>query len=141
MLVFEPDYQGIAATSGDRIRIATAWVRKRPDDLGMVIHELTHVVQAYPRGGPGWLTEGIADYVRYVQYEKRAVAPKAQRKGSYTAGYWTAAPFLAWIAEKHEPRVVRKANAAMRSGRRRDDLWKEWTGRDLDALWKDYAAD
>ncbi|UJR13660.1 hypothetical protein I4U23_000672 [Adineta vaga] len=30
-----------------------------------VTHECMHVVQRYPRGDPGWLIEGIADYARW----------------------------------------------------------------------------
>ena len=32
------------------------------EHFGVVIHELTHVIQAYPAAGdkPGWLVEGIA---------------------------------------------------------------------------------
>ena len=38
------------------------WISDHPDDFGMVIHELIHVIQAYPAAGdkPGWLVEGIA---------------------------------------------------------------------------------
>ena len=130
----------IAATSGRKIRISPAWLKKRPDDYGMVIHELTHVVQGYPGGGPGWVTEGIADYVRYVQYEKRAITPKEQRKGNYKSGYWTAGSFLAWAAEKHDPKLIQKLNAAMRSGKWADSIWKDLTGKELDALWAAYLA-
>ena len=35
------------------------------------IHELCHVVQSYPNGNPLWVTEGIADYVRWAIYEKK----------------------------------------------------------------------
>jgi hypothetical protein len=139
-LHFDPTYKGVAATSGNKIRISPEWLKKRPDDFGMVVHELTHVVQGYPRGGPGWVTEGIADYVRYVQYEKRAVMPQEKRKGSYTAGYWPAASFLAWMAEKHDPMLIQKLNAAMRSGKWSDTIWNALTGKELDALWKDYLA-
>jgi hypothetical protein len=43
-----------------------------PNDYkGMMAHELTHIVQHYGDGiGPGWLVEGIADYVRHKYYEK-----------------------------------------------------------------------
>jgi len=37
----------------------------------MIVHELVHVVQAYPenRANMGWLAEGIADYIRFWKYE------------------------------------------------------------------------
>jgi len=55
-----------AYTSGATSTINGQWITAHPDDLGMVVHELVHVVQHYPgrRNTPGWLTEGIADYIR-----------------------------------------------------------------------------
>ena len=70
-LIFEP-MKGVAATSKDTIRISAEWVTKKaPNDYGMVIHELTHIVQDYRGKGEGWLTEGIADYIRDRHFEKR----------------------------------------------------------------------
>ena len=35
-----------------------------------MVHETTHVVQAYRRGArPGWLVEGISDYIRFFKFE------------------------------------------------------------------------
>src|SRR3954447_4955642 len=49
-LIFEP-MKGVANASGDKIRISAEWVTKKaPNDYGMVVHELTHIVQAYHRG-------------------------------------------------------------------------------------------
>ena len=61
-----------AATGGDTIFVNASYVRDHPDDLGMMIHEFTHVIQAYPgqRQDLGWLTEGIADYIRHALFEK-----------------------------------------------------------------------
>src|SRR5262249_34971439 len=42
-LVFKKDMKGVAGTSGATISIAASWVKKHPNDYGMVIHELTHV--------------------------------------------------------------------------------------------------
>src|SRR5262245_18576044 len=47
--------RGIAATSGGKIRVSADYVRKHPDDEGMIVHELVHVVQAYPDPNPIWL--------------------------------------------------------------------------------------
>ena len=137
---FEKDKKGVADTSGTKIRIAADWVKKHPEDTGMVVHELVHVAQDYRKGGPGWVTDGIADYIRYFQYEKKAITPKEKRKGSYKDSYRTTASFFAWLVDKHDKEIVKKLNAAMRGGKYSDDLFKEWTGKDLDALWKDYLA-
>jgi len=37
-----------AVTSGATIQISVDWITKHPDDFGLVIHELTHVIQNYP---------------------------------------------------------------------------------------------
>ncbi len=139
-LVFEKDKKGVADTVGNKIRVAADWVTKHPEDTGMIVHELAHVVQAYPKSDPGWVTEGVADYIRYFQYEKKSVPPKEKRKGSYKDGYRTSAAFFAWIAEKHDKDIVKKLNEVMRASRYKEDLFKTWTGKDLETLWKDYLA-
>ena len=140
-LVFKANMEGIAATSGARISIAAAWVRGHPDDLGMVIHELTHVVQSYPPSRDGWLVEGIADYVRIRHFEPDAPRPLIHpQKASYRDGYKTTARFLAWVESRHEDKIVGKLNQALREARYRDELFKDLTGHDLDALWREFTA-
>jgi hypothetical protein len=139
-IVFEKDKKGVADTSGNRIRVAADWIRKHPEDTGMIVHELVHVVQGYRNGGPGWLTEGIADYIRYFQYERKGITPRDLRRGSYKDGYRTAASFLAWTAQKHDKELIKKLHAAMRAGTGREELFKEWTGKDVETLWKEYLA-
>ncbi len=138
-LVFKKDMKGVAGTSAGVISIAANWVKQHPDDYGMVIHELTHIVQAYPKADPGWLTEGIADYVRLFHFEPQAklngIDPERQ---SYRDGYRTSASFLAWIERTHDKDIIRKLNAAMRSSRYRYDLFRQYTGHSLDRLWADF---
>ena len=49
--------------------------------IGSVVHELVHVVQEYGRArrenpeatrSPGWLVEGLADYIRWFLYEPQS---------------------------------------------------------------------
>ena len=139
-LVFKRNMKGIAGTSGDRIAISGDWVKAHPDDFGMVIHELTHVVQGYPKYEPVWLVEGIADYVRYWHFEpdrQPRVRPKA---AGYREGYGTAAAFLAWIEKTHDKEIVPKLNRALRAGTYRNGLFKEYTGKGLDELWREFTA-
>lgn len=138
-LVFKKEMKGVAATSGTTISIAANWVRQRPDDYGMVIHELTHVVQAYPKPDAGWLVEGIADYIRCFHFEPKAkLGPIDPSRQSYRDGYRTTAMFLAWIERTHDKAIVRKLNQALRMSRYRYDLFKEYTGQSLDRLWADF---
>lgn len=59
-------YIGVAYAINGKITISSKYLRKKPQDLDVITHEVMHIVQAYPNNsGPGWLTEGIADYVRY----------------------------------------------------------------------------
>src|SRR5262245_19586313 len=47
-LVFKKEMLVPASTSGDTISVNAEHVKRHPDDFGMVIHELTHVLQRYP---------------------------------------------------------------------------------------------
>jgi hypothetical protein len=139
-LVFKKDYNGVAATSGRRITIAADWVKKHPEDKGMVIHELCHVIQAYGRGPKeGWLVEGIADYVRFFKYEPQTrVTIRNPEKASYRDSYRTAAKFLDWAQRSYDPDLVATLNAALRTGKYRRTLFEEMTKKDLDELWKEF---
>jgi hypothetical protein len=139
-LIFK-EMDGIAGTSGDSIAISAQWVREHPDDQGMVIHELVHVIQAYPKYEHVWLVEGIADYVRYFHFEpKKDLGPIDFKKASYRDGYGTTARFLAWTEKKYDKQLVRKLNQALRQTKYEDKLFEDFTGKSLDALWKEFIA-
>lgn len=136
VLVFTPKYDGVAATSGHTITISSKYVAGHPDDFGMVIHELTHVVQGYPSYDPSWLVEGIADWVRYYNFErgKRFFTVRAG-KSDYRQGYGVAARFLDWASTRYTVRLVPTLSRSMQDSTYRPTLWKKLTGHDLDALW------
>jgi hypothetical protein len=132
---------GIGETAGDTSYISAAWIKKHPDDFGMVIHEMTHVIQGYPKADPDWLTEGIADYVRWFNFEPESRRPRPDPdRAKYTDGYQTTAAFLAWIVKNHDKDIVKKLNAAMRQSKYSNDLFKKSTGKTLDELWREYVA-
>ena len=142
-VIFKKDMRGIAYTGGNTIVIAARWIRKHPDDYGMVVHELTHVIQSYRGSGPGWLVEGIADYIRFYHYEPktRLTLPRdGRRPPSYRDGYRTTAMFLAWLVKVHDKDIVRKLNAALRQRKYSDELFKTYTGKPLDKLWEEFVA-
>lgn len=140
-LLFDPKMNGVAQAMGGKITISANFVRQHSDDWGMVVHELTHVVQSYPPGGPGWLVEGIADYIRIVKFEPNAPRPKLDpAKASYKDAYKTTALFLEWVEKQQAPDFVVKINAALRGGKYRDELWTEITGKTMDELWALYAT-
>lgn len=140
-LYFDPAMKGVAHAANGRITISAEFVRAHPDDWGMIVHELTHVVQAYPPGGPGWLVEGLADYIRIVKFEPQAPRPNLTRLASYKDAYKTAAMFLEWVEKQHASGLVVKLNAALRAGKFREELWKEITGKTVDELWGLFVAD
>jgi hypothetical protein len=138
-IVFKKDYKGVAMTQGTRVTCAVKYFTDHPDDVGAVIHEMVHVVQAYHKPVPTWLTEGIADFVRFFSYEpvNRQPHPSAAR-AKYNASYQTSAAFLHWVTETFDKEFVVKMNAACRKGKYDDNLWKEFTGKtaeELGAAW------
>ena len=131
-----------AATGGGVMSISADYIRHHTNDWGLVVHELTHVVQDYGRSqNPGWLVEGIADYVRLASFEPQARRPRLHpERDNYRAGYKVTAMFLEWIEKNHDPHFVHKINAAMRAGRYRPELFTELTGKPVDDLWADFIA-
>ncbi len=140
-LVFHEKKEGVADTSGDTINIAANYVRHATNDFGMVIHELTHVVQSYGRGGnPGWLVEGVADYIRLTHYEPQARRPRIDpNRASYRDAYKTTAIFLEWTETTYDKQLVHKLNQAMREGVFNMELFKTNTGHSIDDLWKQFT--
>ncbi|GEP41811.1 basic secretory protein-like protein [Brevifollis gellanilyticus] len=139
-IYFDPKMKGVAHALGGKITISAGFVRGHPDDWGMVVHELTHVVQSYPPGGPGWLVEGIADYIRIVHFEPQAPRPKIDPiKASYKDAYKTTAMFLEWVEKQHGADFVVKMNAALRKDAYKDALWSELTGKNVDELWSAFV--
>ena len=131
---------GVAGTAGKHIGCNTDWFIEHPDDYGAIIHELCHVVQAY--GGqkvPGWVTEGIADYVRWFKYEPAERHPRPDpNTAKYTASYQTPAAFFDWIVRTKNKSFVLRLNTAARSGKYSDDLFRQYAKKPLDKLWAEY---
>lgn len=137
-------YTGVAETGDGHVRFSNRWFHKNPKDIDVVTHEVMHIVQAYPDGaGPWWVTEGIADYVRYTFGVDNAgggwALPSYKAGQSYENGYRVTARFLAWIETKVKKGFVQKLDAAMRSKKYTADFWKQQTGKTVDELWKAYS--
>jgi hypothetical protein len=153
---------GVAFTSGTQIVGNSIWLKQELDGeaVGALVHEEVHVVQQYGRAGreqpgavppPGWLVEGMADYVGWFKYEPEShgadtVWLRAHKNLTlrYDGGYRITANFLNWVAGKYDPEIVRQLNAAMRQGGYADDLWKQYTGKNIQELgdeWKSSRAE
>ncbi|MES2476778.1 MAG: basic secretory protein-like protein [Verrucomicrobiota bacterium] len=155
IMEFRDDMGGTPAyAAGNKLSMSVPWFRSQLEGeaKGCVIHELVHIIQNYwraaatnpnPTRTPGWVTEGIPDYLRWFAYEP-------EKKGAeITAGnfadarhdssYRISANFLNWVVLNHDKEFIRKLNAAAREGRYSEQLWKDATGKSLDELsasWK-----
>jgi hypothetical protein len=139
-----PSMKGLAFTqaSVSTVTISADWIKKHPDDFGMVIHELTHIVQNYPRSkgsNPFWVQEGMADYFRYYEYEPEKGVPVNWKK-TYRDGYAIASAFLDWIQRTHEPRIIEKVNTRLTIGEYTDELFADFAGAPLEQLWTEFLA-
>ncbi len=140
----DPLYKGVAETGNGVARYNPAWLKSHPEDIDVVTHEVMHIVQDYHQGhNPGWLTEGIADYVRYVygvnNLNGHWTLPDYNPAQNYTNAYRVTARFLLWLEKNYNKDLVDKLDAAMRAGTYQPGLWVRLTGRTVDELWSDYG--
>ncbi len=141
--VFRVKQDAPAYATGNEISFKVGWVRAHPEDFGMVVHELTHIVQQYPenKADTGWLVEGIADYTRWWRYE-----PEAPRtlinfaKASYRDAYRTTAYFLAWSSQKYSLRLVPALDRCLREAKDPMPVFVGITGKSADDLWAEFKA-
>ncbi|SEK71255.1 basic secretory protein-like protein [Parapedobacter koreensis] len=144
-LTIDTAYDGVAYAHDGRVVISQAWLKKMPRDVDVVTHEVMHIVQAYPSGsGPGWIIEGIADYVRYKYGVDNVGAgwslPDVQEEHHYTNSYRIAARFLDWIEQTRKKEFVKTLDKAMRVRAYTEAIWRAETGLGLDELWAAYAT-
>lgn len=159
-LRFRNDMGGVPASAGGGfVNMNSQWFRRelKREARGSVVHELVHIVQNYGRVSrsatnytrmPGWLTEGIPDYIRWFHYEPQTKGAEITRRNvanaRFDASYRVSGNFLDWVSRTHDKDIVRKLNAAGREGKYSEALWKELTGKsvqDLGADWKKFHED
>lgn len=139
-------YKAVAECGGNQVKFSAAYLKARPYDTDVVTHETMHIVQGYGNSsGPVWLTEGIADYVRYVygidNTGSKWTLPAFNPKQHYTNSYRITARFFVWIEQHVRKGTVKKMDERLRNHTFSEDSWKEITGKDLEALWSEYAKD
>jgi hypothetical protein len=149
-LRFRNDMGGTpASASGDRINMNSSWFRKelKREARGAVVHEMVHVIQNYGRvrrtdpdatRPPGWLVEGIADYIRWFLFEPETRGAEITRRNlaraTYDASYRITGNFLDWVTKEYDSEIVRRLNAAARNGMYKEQLWVEYTGKTVQQL-------
>jgi hypothetical protein len=153
---FRTDLGGTpAATGGARVSLNAGWFRRELDReaLGSVVHEMVHVVQSYGRARrmnpnatrtPGWLVEGIADYIRWFLYEPQTqgaeITSRNLGRARYDASYRITGNFLNWVTQTYDRDIVKKLNAAAREGKYSEQLWKDATGKTVQELGEQWKA-
>ena len=154
-LRFRNDMRGTPASAGGgRINMNSDWFRRelKREARGSVVHEMVHVVQSYGRARrtnpdaprmPGWLVEGIPDYIRWFIYEPETkgaeITARNLSRAKYDASYRITGNFLNWVTQTYDRDLVRKLNTAGREGKYSEQLWKDLTGKtveELGELWK-----
>jgi hypothetical protein len=150
-ITFNKNMDGVAYTAGREIHGADKWFSKnlKGEAKGAIVHEMVHVVQQYRgrRGGtrpPGWLVEGIPDYIRWYKYEPQShgadITARGLARARFDGSYRVSANFLNYVVTKYDKDLIRKINAQLRTGSYDSAIWKTLTGKTIDELndeWKE----
>lgn len=146
VFVTDTAYKGVAETSGSRILFSTKYMNSHPTDIDVVTHEVMHIVQGYGYGsGPVWLTEGIADFIRYEygvdNVGSKWYLPAFKPTQSYKDSYRVTARFFEWINQKVKPGMIVQIDKELRNHTYTEATWAALCGKSIDDLWADYAKD
>lgn len=155
-LEFRDDMGGTPAyAAGNKLSMSAPWFRTQleREAKGCVIHEMVHIVQNYwsarttnprPAPTPGWVTEGIPDYIRWFIYEPQSKGAEITKRNfasaKHDSSYRITANFLDWVATTQDKEIIRKLNAAAREGNYSEKLWQDATGKSLDDLAAEWKA-
>jgi hypothetical protein len=115
-LVIEPEWlqPGVPAwTAGTEIHVV--WPFAVSDGgYGFFVHELVHLFQHYR--WPGWLVEGIADYVRFGFYDPDRIDYSSWPTADYREGYSATGAFLRQLEVDIEPDLVKRIHRELTTG-------------------------
>ena len=158
-MIFKDDMGGTPAyASGNTLSLSLPFFRAElhGQASGCVIHEMTHIVQSYGRANathphpapiPGWVSEGIPDYIRWFVYEPQAKGAEITQgnfaQAKYNSSYRVSANFLNWVVQTYDKDLIRKLNDVARDGRYSEKVWQDSTQKtseQLGQLWRDQNA-
>ncbi|RYF24031.1 MULTISPECIES: basic secretory family protein [Pedobacter] len=144
LFVVDTAYKAVAEASGNRILFSAGYMKAHPTDIDVVTHETMHIVQGYGySAGPVWLTEGIADYVRYKygvdNVGSKWSLPAFNNKQSYTNSYRITARFFAWLEQNVKSGLIATLDQQLRAHQFTGESWANLTGKTIDQLWEDYS--
>lgn len=149
-VIFDPEYEGIAAAYAGTgpILISAEWAKEAYEDAPAVMtHEGFHVLQNYPSTeiDTHFAVEGLADFNRWEHGAKRPLGCWTMQRyepgHKYTDGYGVTARFLLWIGAHGHPSIAKDLDAALRAGQYGPSFWTSTTGKTVEQLWAEYAAD
>lgn len=144
-----------ASAGGGNVNMNPAWFRRelKREARGSVVHELVHIVQDYSRARrtnpnakrtPGWITEGIPDYIRWFLYEPETkgaeITERNLARAKFDASYRITGNFLDWATKQYDKDLIRKLNAAAREGKYTEEIWKELTGKTINELGDEWRS-
>ncbi len=137
-------YDGVAYAHNGQVTVSSQWLHKKPEDLDLMTHEIMHIIQSYSNNaGPGWLTEGIADFVRYKYGVDNTKAgwslPNFSNDHSYKNSYRVTARFLLWVSQNYDKKIVYKLDKKLRAKDYTPELWEKYTKLNVDQLWDAYS--
>ena len=138
-LIFK-DMDGVAYAAGRSITVSSRYIKRNPLDFGLVVHETTHVAQAYPRVREVWAMEGETDYIRYFITEARSknhwrVDPE---RSKYTDSYGITASYYDWIVRNVDADFIKKIHGVFRSRGSVEKFVVEEYGKSCQELWDEF---
>jgi Peptidase of plants and bacteria len=138
----EPGGEVPGVTSGTVIVLGERWFAEHPDDVGCVLHELSHAYMRAPAYDADtiWLIEGIADYVRDVLGYDASWTRAHHVPGGARGGYQTTAHFLLWL-QARRPGAVAELSRRLSAGSYTERAFGEIAGRSLDDLIRLYESE
>jgi len=144
LFVVDTAYGGVAEASGNRILFSSKYMKSNPTDIDVVTHETMHIAQGYGySAGPVWLTEGIADYVRYKygvdNIGSKWSLPEFNTRQNYTDSYRITARFFEWIEQHVKKGMISELDQQLRAHTYTEKSWAALSGKTVDQLWQDYA--
>ncbi|KAL5561316.1 hypothetical protein UlMin_031063 [Ulmus minor] len=140
------DIDGVAFAVNNEIHLSARYVGGYSGDVkseitGVLYHENTHIWQwsgANGQSAPGWLIEGIADFVRLKSGFIPGHWVKPGGGNKWDQGYDVTARFLDYCNDLRNG-FVAELNKKMRTGYS-DNFFVDLLGKPIDQLWSDYKA-
>ncbi|HET9958812.1 MAG TPA: basic secretory protein-like protein [Polyangiaceae bacterium] len=122
------------ADGGDVLKICDYMANDDEGDMGLFVHEATHILQNYHSGAPKAVDEGIATWAGDLS--QGIVRSLDFRNLSYMNGYEYSAAFYGWIQSHVSPSFVRNMNIRAHNAEFKYEWYKLETGQDVNQLWR-----